>query len=418
MSGPRITAILLASVLLGLPLSAKAICSQKFCDAKSSPLGCFRPVKGDLLTFMRSNPAGSLACFREQVKHGSSKPKKLIKELSQFTGVIGGDVKPDNVDIVPLADGTCDIGLIDLDDGGQGSLFGDFFHALTYNSVWIEDKEDNGWRWTEQISFEKAIEAYRRGLSNHGLPYARSLADILGGEGGVCPSRASVMKPKKSGDLCLKAKEWTKNHAPREARAEARFAADKKSLEDVVRNRGYEVIATGIRVKSRGGSMCLPRLLFLVKEPDKGACQVIEFKQQDKPAASIFGGVQVDHAERIESLLKHYRPLDARGSTIGVVRVNSNDYWLRTDDDPLFDGGEKPKSKVDAKRHEAFAEHMMHWLGRMHRKESLEYAATFERFLPEIHDELKRMAKAHVVALNEKLKQAPKVDDVCAWNAK
>lgn len=242
--------VLLAAMLLGMPVSAKSICSQKFCAAGSSSLGCFRRVEGDLRTFMRSNPAGSLACFREQVETSRFKTAELVKELSQFSGVIGGDVKPDNVDIVLLAGGKCDIGLIDLDDGGQGSLFGDFFHTLTYNSVWLEEenKKDKDWPWKEQISFKKAIEAYGRGLRNQDLPGVLSLAEILDPKSGGCPSPTSVTKPKSCETLRKeKADEWRKDLTELEKAAEARFAADKEILAYAVRKRGNEVIETRIR---------------------------------------------------------------------------------------------------------------------------------------------------------------------------
>jgi hypothetical protein len=59
-----------------------------------------------LRTFMRSNPSGSLECFRQQVAAADNNEiRKEIQRLSAFSGVIGGDVKPDNVDIVKI-DGT------------------------------------------------------------------------------------------------------------------------------------------------------------------------------------------------------------------------------------------------------------------------------------------------------------------------
>jgi hypothetical protein len=402
--------VLLAAMLLGMPVSAKSICSQKFCAAGSSSLGCFRRVEGDLRTFMRSNPAGSLACFREQVETSRFKTAELVKELSQFSGVIGGDVKPDNVDIVLLAGGKCDIGLIDLDDGGQGSLFGDFFHTLTYNSVWLEEenKKNKDWPWKEQISFKKAIEAYGRGLRNQDLPGVLSLAEILDPKSGGCPSPTSVTKPKSCEKLRKeKADEWRKDLTELEKAAEARFAADKEILAYAVRKRGNEVIETRIRVKKHGGSMCLPRFLFLVAKPDGITCEVIEFKQQGKPAADIFGGRPDSHKARIDSLIKHYRSGD-QGSTIDVVRANSNDYWQRTDEEPLFDGGEKQETNAEAERHKAFTQHMMYWLGSVHRKQSQEYAERLERLLPEISDDLKNMVKEHVAALKAKQKKAPK----------
>lgn len=116
MSRSKSLVIILAALLLSLPLrgSADDICTVEEC-ASDFAIGCFRGVAKEddegkkltdnalLRTFMRSNPSGSLDCFRQQMAAADNDEiRKKIKSLSAFSGVMGGDVKPDNVDIVKI----------------------------------------------------------------------------------------------------------------------------------------------------------------------------------------------------------------------------------------------------------------------------------------------------------------------------
>jgi hypothetical protein len=103
--------IILTALLLSLPLgvSADEICTVEKCSSDFA-IGCFRGVAKEddeekkltdnafLRTFMRSNPSGSLECFRQQMAAADNDEiRKKIQSLSAFSGVIGGDVKPDKV---------------------------------------------------------------------------------------------------------------------------------------------------------------------------------------------------------------------------------------------------------------------------------------------------------------------------------
>lgn len=365
---------------LQVALAANASCSRKICSEDPAH-GCFRGVDGDLLQFMRSNPAGSLACFREQLAPGDG----ALQRLSAFKGIIGGDVKPDNVDIVEDK-GRLHIGLIDLDDGGSGSFLADFFHTLTYNHAWKPA--------AVRISFEAAVEAYRRGLSGQELTGVWSLHDILGDATPGAPACK---------DLRRQARDWRAPHAAG-SRVSQQYETDRQALEAAIRQQKLgKVSAVGAKVKDSGGSMCLPRFLYLIEVDDKGKkrdqCRVVEFKALGNPAAAVFGDAQIDHAVRIRRLLEYYRPSGSPGALIDVIRAPRADYIERWSVEARFDGGSKPKNAQDIKRHQAFALHMLYWLGSAHARQDKAYAESFQRDFPALQDKFEGLLQAHVADL-------------------
>lgn len=362
-------------------LAASPVCSRGICSEDPAH-GCFRSVGGDLLRFMRSNPAGSLACFREQAAQADTR----LQRLSAFQGIIGADVKPDNVDIVEDK-GKLQIGLIDLDDGGHGSFLADFFHTLTYNHAWKPA--------SVRIPFGAAVDAYRRGLAGQDLTGIRSLMDILGDDGADVPTCK---------DLRRQARDW---RTPSDAgsRVSRQYETDRQALEAAIRRlKPGGIIAVGAKVKDSGGSMCLPRFLYLLEGNGQGKkdkkCRVVEFKTQGNPAAGVFGDGPTDHAARIDSLLEYYRPNRNPGTLIDVVRAPSGAYYIeRSSVEARFDGGSKPKKATDMERHQAFGLHMLHWLGSAHARQSKAYAESFARDFPALHDAFRDLIEAHVADL-------------------
>ena len=372
------------AVLLVPPaaLPAGPVCSRKACSEDPAH-GCFRRVDGDLLQFMRSNPAGSLACLSEQLAQGG----ETLRRLSEFTGIIGADVKPDNVDIVEDKGGL-HVGLIDLDDGGHGSFLADFLHTLSYNHAWNPE--------TVRIPFNRAVEAYQRGLAGQALTGVGSLKDILGD----ATAAAAECKP-----LRRKARDWAEPDGVG-SRVKRQYKTDSKALEDAIHRQELgQIVARGVRLKESGGSMCLPRFLYLIENEGKGKkgdkCSVVEFKAQGIPAAAVFGAAS-DHAARIDKLLEHYRPNRNPGTLLEVVHAPSGTYYLeRVSAEARFDGASKPKKAADIARQQAFTLHMLHWLGSAHRRQSRPYAETFEREFqrdsPALRKRFQDLIEAHVV---------------------
>jgi len=370
---------------------------------------CFRGVKkvsekGEALTkrellttFMRSNPIGSLECFRQQVVAAGSNE---IQSLSAFSGVIGGDVKPDNVDIVKI-NGDWQIGLIDLDDGGQGSLLGDVFHTLTYNEV-----------WEPRLTFDEALTAYRRGLKGEKL---RGVPRILGDSSP--PDRSCKEQEKK----------WKKkldNHKIKPLKeandgVKDSYAQDKTTFNEEIQKMGkskYESDYEGFEMKTgSGGSMCMPRFVYLVidKGKDKAAkgCDIVQFKLQRTQAAAVFSDEKANHKERLAMLIKYYRPGGDIGHLVKAepVRGESNKYYIAR-----YDRNENFKATMDtrldtgqfAERH-AYSKRMLHWLGQVHAQQNPTYATQFEETFQTTRNELKKMIDLHIAYMNKQASKLP-----------
>ena len=405
--------IILAALLLSLPLrvSADEICAVERCSSDFA-IRCFRGVakKGDggkeltgnalLKTFMRSNPSGGLECFRQQVVAAKSKG---IQDLSAFSGVIGGDVKPDNVDIVKI-NGDWQIGLIDLDDGGWGSLLGDVFHTLTYNEV-----------WEPRLTFDEALTAYLAGLKGEKLidvPRIRSDSSP--------PGRSCINQEKKWKDKQKQKLDDHKIKPLKEASKDVKdlYEQDKTTFNEEIHKMGKSNDGSdheGFEMKTRsGGSMCMPRFVYLVKDKDAKECDIVEFKLQRLPAAAVFSGGEADHEKRLASLIEYYRPSGDIGHLVKAepVRGKSNKYYIAR-----YDRNENFKATMDkrldigqfAKRH-AYSKRMLHWLGQVHAQQNRAYATMFEETFQTNRanrDELKKMIDSHIAYMEERASKLP-----------
>jgi hypothetical protein len=379
-----------------LHLSAEEICAIEDCT-KDAQIGCFRGVekvgkKGVALTereflttFMRSNPSGSLECFRQQVVAAGSNE---IQSLSAFSGVIGGDVKPDNVDIVKI-DGDWQIGLIDLDDGGQGSLLGDVFHTLTYNEV-----------WEPRLTFDEAVAAYRLGLKGQKL---KDVPQVLGDSS--APERScKELEEKWKKALGRDIKRLEGEDA--KSAVKQRYDADQNTFSKVVQEIG-EVQDHGFEMKTAGGgSMCIPRFVYLVSDKEQKRCDIVQFKLQRPPAAAVFSGGEADHKQRLASLTEYYRPGGDIGHLVKAepVRGESKGYYIaRYDRNENFKAtlNKRLDSEHFAKRH-AYSKRMLHWLGQVHAQQNAEYAKQFEETFPTTRDKLKAMIDSHIAYMEKR----------------
>ncbi|MCM8594732.1 hypothetical protein [Accumulibacter sp.] len=415
-SHPLITA--LATIVLGMPaeLLADAPCGVRLCSVGESSW-CFRAVAREgkssdrqLLTFLRTNPGASLACLREQVDQAGG----TIREIGEaYSGIIGGDVKPDNVDIVRVARaGDWQIGLIDLDDGGEGSLFLDLLHTLVYDAI-----------WNPSLDLPDALDAYRLGLANEDLRGVPTLKAILGEQRRSARSCRDVERRwardlnqgriRRLADAPRAVSEVydgpTFERELQRLLAGERDAAGPKarlSIED----QGFS------RKESSGGSLCVPRFVYRVRlaggsDGSGERCEIVEFKQQTRPAAAATSpshAAGADHRQRLAALNRHYRPLvdgDAAkadpGNVIGVVDVAGQSFLVRYARPELFDSGEA--SRKDAL---AYAKRMFHWLGQVHAAQGPEYAKRLDTALddPKVVGGVRRIIQAHVAYL-ERLAQ-------------
>lgn len=416
--------VLAAGFALAFPLNlwGEEICGVKLCEEGAKTGLCFRSVSEnpttrsrDPLLFMRTNPVGSLACFKEQAERASN---EAIVNLSRFSGYIGGDVKPDNVDMVRDAKGNLQIGLIDLDDGGWGSLFVDVLHTLAYSQIWGKPDDPNG-----RVPLTDALAAYQAGLKGEELkgnvPTLNKILEASGKKDGEAKKGTGkkVGEPKEP-DSCEKVpSDWEsyklltngegqppvpKSVSNLYEKDSAGF--DKKAAEiGEVRKRGYD------RKEYNGGSMCAVRFGYLVCVEGK-KLGIVQFKHQpDWPgaAALVFGGNSSSCVERIESLIKDYRPLTGkdmverdRGDLIHVGPGASGECYI-----VRYDGRPKmfKEKKVDSLAAAAYTKRMLHWLGRVHAKQNPAYVSAFKEVAdnPAAVSELKEMVGKHIEYLTK-----------------
>jgi hypothetical protein len=142
--------------------------------------------------------------------------------------------------------------------------------------------------------------------------------------------------------------------------------------------------------KKNGGSMCMPRFIYRVHDGNhEERCDIVQFKLQRSPDAET-----IDHEKRVHDLIKHYR-----GGTMEnfvkdkpVVQGKSGRYYIaRYDRDPQFDA-----ESATCPDQEAYAKQILHWLGRVHRRQNLEYANEFDKKFETTRHELKAMLNSHI----------------------
>jgi hypothetical protein len=307
--------------------------------------------------------------------------------------------KADNVDIVKIQ-GKWQIGLIDLDDGGRGSLLGDVFHTLAYNEV-----------WEPRLTFDEAISAYLAGLKGEELIGVSSLEDVLGKP--PSPERSCDTLEKKWADDFTDKKIRIVKQGP--ATVQDRYTKDRHTFDKEIQNMGkskHRSNYEGFEMKTAsGGSMCMPRFVYLVRNKEQKLCDIVQFKLQRLPAAAVFSGGKADHEKRLASLIEYYRPSGDIGHLVkaGPVRGESNGYYIaRYDRNENFKATSKKRldSRQFAERH-AYSKRMLHWLGQVHVQQNPAYATEFEETFQTTRalDELKKMIDSHIAYMEKQARE-------------
>ncbi len=358
---------------------AQKNCFDSYSKGKgNTPESYIRKVPGDFLTFMRSNPAASLAWFRDDVKKVSLESSQ-VESLASKIGIIAADAKPDNVDIVKLKDKT-DIGIIDVDDGGKGMFLADLFHTLSYNQV-----------WPNKLSFEEAMLSYKLGLDGEDLSKVQSLDDILKQQP---PNSFDYKKLAKDKDY-FKRKLNLSEIEDTLSEVKEVYKKNRTLFEDELKKMGT-IVHFGVRIKESGGSMGVPRFSYLIKENDSNTYKIIEFKAQVDPAASALDIGQRRPDKRIKDIIALYRPNEDKGNIIKVLETTTGYYMVREKVKPSFDGGDLPTIPAQISNHLDYAKHMFHWLGRSHAKQNDSYAKEFASYFDSLMPILESMVDRHV----------------------
>lgn len=357
-------------------------CFDSYTTSKrNTPESYIRKVPGDFLVFMRSNPAASLAWFRDKAIIISAE-SMLFKKIVSHVGIIAADAKPDNVDIVKLKNKSdkADIGIIDVDDGGTGMFLADLFHTLSYNKV-----------WPNRLSFEDAIDSYKLGLKGKDLSKVQSLEEILN----KTPSGSFNYKKLAENETYFKNKLSLSDLKDTSPEVQEIYKKNQNLFENELKEMGT-IIHFGVRIKENGGSMGVPRFSYLIKENNSDNYKIIEFKAQVDPAASALNLAQNTPDKRINEIMESYRPKENNGNIIKVLKTQTGFYIVREKVKPNFDGGALPTTPDEVQNHLDYAKHMFHWLGRSHAKQSGNYVEEFNDQLDELKPILEKLVDDHV----------------------
>ena len=343
-----------------------------------------RYVNGDFITFMRSNPAWSWSWFKD---HSRYQPE-TIAELARHQGVVGADVKPDNVDLTLTSSSSAEMMLVDLDDSGRGSFLGDIFHTLAYNEI-----------WPNRIDFKEAVSLYVSGLKMQ-LPSAigesYSLIDFKALDREKEKLEKQKIRMAESEEFFIQKLALIPPHSiPSDLKSSFEFSAQTVS-------RYGAVIRSGLRLKENGGSMGAERFTFLINS--KHGLEIFEVKHQTTAAVSAFTTQQLSHDQRISEVLKFYRPSASQGSFREVVKTPRGHSIVRTKEVELFDSS---NLNVDIKIYQDYIRTMFFWLGQTHGKQNSSYVKLFTANENETIKVLKKLVEEH---LQESLKHHAKTN--------
>lgn len=328
---------------------------------------------------MRSNPAWSWAWFKENL----SSKSKVLKDLSQEVGVVGGDIKPDNVDLIITSEKKLRIGIIDLDDGGRGAFLGDIFHTLSYNQV-----------WPIKLNTIEALDLYTAGLNGVKIEKMK-LQDFelkkSDSDGASAYSKKKLEKMKDSKEEFLKELKLTSIQDGPEG-VQTMFKEIHNEIEKEASNIG-KIIWKGLRLKQSGGSTNVPRFTYLIE--DKKGLKVIEFKYQAISAVAAAGQKQPPHIERLNSLVDLYRPDGDLGVIVKFLETKEGVFIVRERRSPVFDSSSESNQK-DISSYTDYVGHMFWWLGRVHGKQSDTYVQSWNNNKDLIYKDLMDMVDDHV----------------------
>jgi hypothetical protein len=379
MKTPKSAFLALGFVFLFTSPPGRADASECASEWERPTSGVPRSVPGDLLTFLRSNPAWSWSWFRANQKNYLS----VFDGVASLDGVVGGDVKPDNVGFISLAKNQIGFGLIDLDDGGRGPLMGDLFQTLSYNEA-----------WHTPLSLEEALDFYLSGLKGKSQKKVSALREeLLLSLPTAGPGEWQRSLEKYVGDQAAFFKKF-KLVSLAETSACTRKLWSSVGPALMKSLNGREVLQMGARIKDSGGSAGVPRFVLLTKSP--GGLDVIEFKLQVAPGVSAAGAAQLSAPARIDELNRFYRGVGpGERGYLKTFTASGLSFLVRSREKILYDAGDIPESAKKIARHKDFVRVMFHWLGERHASQSDRYRRILTSDEASLIVAMKRMTRAH-----------------------
>ena len=297
-------------------------------------------------------------------------------------GVVGGDLKPDNVDLVLKGD-KHQIGIIDFDDGGRGALIGDLLHTLVYNQA-----------WHVPVDTSQALQFYKAGLNQESNPqFVNTKVDL--NEYKKRKKKFENQLEKQSKDKSnffksLKLIELSDLQGPQRDL----FLKTSSEIKNEVLKLG-RVIFEGARTKESGGSKGVLRVTYLIRT-EQNELKIIEFKHQTQAAVAMGNVTQLNHAPRLHEIKNFYRPDLMWGNILRLLETNGETFIVREKSEPIFDGQKAVKSASERTAYEAYVYNMFFWLGYAHGAQSTGYKSFWTQNSEALEIGLVKMVQAQI----------------------
>ncbi|MFM6927310.1 MAG: DUF2252 family protein [Bdellovibrio sp.] len=273
----------------------------------------------------RPGSADVYSAFRSNAPHFWGWLKTQNSSVLNPSGVVVGDAHILNFGDVQLQGGGRELSLVDIDDGGQGSLVGDFVRFAVGNQL-----------SPFQVSMDDLIQSYSYGLSGVEAKKPKVLKDV--------ESLSDADFQKKQDKYIDKMTSHDRFNEKAGVADVATAPADILNLYQASKNYffaampGYHIYDLGYKVKESGGSQGLVRFWFLIGKSDDR--HIIEFKLETDPAVAEFAN-QLSQTQRFNQVAAIYRPSQPAYGPYKFVDTGSAVFLMRArisaflDFDPL-----------------------------------------------------------------------------------
>ncbi len=319
-----------------------------------------KPKSADPSELWRTGDDDSFMAFRSNAAHFWAWAKGAFdRELPRnlrIEGTIAGDAHAANFGQVLVKNKPFEVHLIDLDDSGKGPLLGDLLRLA------ISIKESGA-----DIKYKEIWEAYQDGLS--------------GGDNYTAPDFVEKKLNQTNADFLLEQQELLTEHLNDDGELTlADFDLKpmsrapewlKQALTDLKtkiarRNDGTEVISTGWKKHTDGGSQGMMRMWLLLKRDNQ--YRLVEYKQMAAPATENYTD-QKSNTARVNEVRRDYWGKDDT-QEYSVVSLPQADFLSRTRFEyPLNQKIKDLMAEASGKKMNQYSLYLAYRLGQIHGKQ-------------------------------------------------
>lgn len=254
-------------------------------------LGCGFHASAD--SSWRPGSEDIYSAFRSNAPHYWGWLKNQKKSVLYAYGIVAGDAHILNFGDIQLRDGGREFALIDMDDGGRGSLVGDFVRFVVGNQL-----------SPYRVSGDDLIKSYRYGLNGVEAMKPEILKRVESKDDNEFAKRQNKYIDKMTSNNRFSENAGLNDLASAPEDVMKIYNAAKEDF--FAQMPGYRILDAGYKVKSSGGSQGLVRFWFLLSKNDSR--YIVEFKLESSPAVAEFTD-QESHMDRFAQVAEIYRPL-------------------------------------------------------------------------------------------------------------